>query len=378
MADTRKPRIVVGTMTGTSIDGLDVAIMEVQGRGLGLSARLLQHGTSPLGPLAPDLRKLAEQVPASTGEIARIAHAFGTLHAEAICDTLTSAGLTPEDPELIALHGQTVFHAPPLSWALLDTSPITRRLPCTIVSNLRANDLGAGGQGAPITPLADWILFRSASPRSIVNLGGFCNVTNLPAADDGPEGITGGDVCPCNHLLDAEARNTLGTPFDQDGAHALQGVVDEALACRIQDAIGSDSAQDFERSLGTGDEMTRALAPLGGLARGEDRLATVVDAVARSIAASLKGATDTCFFGGGLRNLALQAALRRHLDHEGIQFKHPSIQPEAREACAMAVLGTIARDGEAITLPAVTGRCDKTTHLDGLWCLASQPDFTDP
>ena len=114
--------------------------------------------------------------------------------------------------DLVVAHGQTVFHAPPASWQLLNAAPIARAVRAPVVFDLRQADLAAGGQGAPITPLADWIMLRAHGPaaagRAIVNLGGFCNVTILPSGA-GPEGVRGMDVCPCNHLLDGVARRRV-------------------------------------------------------------------------------------------------------------------------------------------------------------------------
>lgn len=377
MADFPDKRIVAGTMTGTSIDGLDVAFMELTGRGLELRARLLHHGQTSLGDLATPLRALAEQVPMTAGDIARLAHDFGRLHAEAISTGLEAGGIEAGALDLVVVHGQTVFHAPPLSWALIDTSPLLERFDCPILSDLRMNDLARGGEGAPITPLADWVLFRDEAPTSIVNLGGFCNATHLPAAKDGPTGITGGDVCACNHLLDALARRTLDAPFDRDGLAARSGRIDEALSERLSVRFGPDPAIGRVRSLGTGDEMTDLLDQLDVLNRSEDRLATLVDAVGRTIAAHLPDSRQVLFFGGGTRNRALRDALERHGASEAPVFEHPAIPVEAREATAMGILGGLAADGVPITLSAVTGRSPRPGHRDGRWSLSPDRNFTD-
>jgi len=378
MAEFPPTRIIAGTMTGTSIDGLDVALLEVKGTGLKLDARLLHHGQTPLGPLAAPLRALAEQVPARAAEICRLGHDFGRLHADAVTEALEQAGLDRSRLDLVVVHGQTVFHAPPLSWALIDTSPLLERFDCAIQSDLRMNDLARGGEGAPITPLADWVLFRDAVPVSIVNLGGFCNVSHLPGEADGPAGITGSDVCPCNHLLDALSRRTLDEPFDRHGAVASSGVVDEALSGRLAARLVPHAVDHERRSLGTGDEMIRLLEALDGLDRRQDRLATLVDAVARTIASALNRHGTARFFGGGVRNHALQAALHRHLPDAILGFDHPGVPPEAREAAAMSVLGALSLDGIDITLPRVTGSAREDTRRPGRWSLPVETHFTTP
>ena len=210
-------------MTGTSIDGLDVSAVELTGEGLPMDARLLLHRQSSLEDCGPRLRQLAEQLPMTAGEISRLAREFGLLHARAV------AGLVAEldrPPDLVAIHGQTVLHDPPLSWALMDPTPLLACVDCRVVTDLRMLDLARGGQGAPITPVADWVLFRSARPRTIVNLGGFCNATHLPERTGSPDAIRGEDVCACNHLLDAGARRWLQRAYDEDGTVALEGSPD--------------------------------------------------------------------------------------------------------------------------------------------------------
>jgi anhydro-N-acetylmuramic acid kinase len=374
MPTTPGRRIVVGTMTGTSIDGLDVAVTSVTGHGLDLSVELLGHVQVPLGVLAADLRALAEQAPLSAGTIARLANDFGTLHATTIHALVASCSVTPD---LIAVHGQTVHHAPPLSWALIDPAPILSEFDCDLVSGLRINDLAEGGQGAPITPLADWILFRSDRPRAVVNLGGFCNISHLPAAADGPARLRGRDVCACNHPLDAEARRSMGLPMDRDGAVALAGTADDTLAARLSAGL-THQPNTHPKALGTGEEMYEMLDCLEQLERPEDRLATLVDAIARTISNALDADQEILFFGGGIRNQALQAALRRHLNCQAIQTESLGIQPEAREPAAMAVLGALAADNVPITVAAVTGRRTRPRHRDGAWHLAIRNDFTDP
>jgi anhydro-N-acetylmuramic acid kinase len=369
-----KRRIVVGTMTGTSIDGLDVAVIRVTGAGLEQSIELLGHAHTPLGSLGPPLRDLAGQVPATTGAIARLAHDFGRLHAEAIRTLLDRCSVSPD---LIAVHGQTVFHAPPFSWALLDPAPLLAAFDCNVVTSLRVNDLAQAGQGAPITPLADWVLFRSERPRGIVNLGGFCNVSHLPAAQQGPANLRGRDVCACNHPLDAEARRSLKQPMDRNGASALTGTVDAAIAARLMKKLAAPGP-DAPKSLGTGEEMHELLAELERLEQPSDRLATLVDAIAGVIAAEMEPDEAVLCFGGGSRNKALQAALARHLPANALEEPPLDMDVHAREAAAIGVLGALAQDDIGITLPSVTGRRTARRHLDGAWHLAIPGDFTEP
>jgi anhydro-N-acetylmuramic acid kinase len=175
-------RHVVGVMTGTSIDGIDAALVRITGRDLEMQAELVGHVSHPLRNLADSLRRAAVQIPMSAGEFAQIAWMFGDLHANVIGDVLDDHNL---GLDLICVHGQTVFHQPPISWQLINPAPIAARFACPVVSDLRQADLAAGGQGAPLTPIADWVLFRDPrKARAIANLGGFCNATILPRHEE--------------------------------------------------------------------------------------------------------------------------------------------------------------------------------------------------
>ena len=175
-------RLAAGCMTGTSLDALDAALVSVAGHGLEMKATFLRGRTFPLGPLARRLRALAEQEPRRAGEIAVLARDFALFHLDALRRLCCEKPRGFRRPDLVCIHGQTVFHAPPVSWQLLNPAPIAYGLKTPVVYDLRAADLACGGQGAPLTPLADWVLYGSvAEPRVIVTLGGFCNLTRLPA-----------------------------------------------------------------------------------------------------------------------------------------------------------------------------------------------------
>jgi 1,6-anhydro-N-acetylmuramate kinase len=378
-------RLAVGVMTGTSIDGIDAALVRVEGRARGIRVTLLRHLSESLGDMQPRLRAAAEQRPMTAGEFARLAWDFGELHVATIVRLVESA-----IPNLICVHGQTVFHQPPVSLQLINPAPIAARFDCPIVSDLRQADLAHGGQGAPITPLADWILFRdreNPTSRAIVNLGGFCNVTILPrscagttpsppaggnppnaaALDEDVRGIRGFDVCACNQLLDAIARDTLGVPFDEDGAAALRGRANpqatEAL-CAILEQQRQSAAQ--RRSLGTGDEALAWLRDNRSTLAPNDLAASSVQAIALTIRASLMSHSidQVVLAGGGARNLALRVALQ--MQAAVLDTSSFGIPIDAREAACFAILGALCQDGVPISLPAVTG-CREPAPPSGTW-----------
>jgi anhydro-N-acetylmuramic acid kinase len=352
-------RLIAGCMTGTSIDSLDAALVEIAGLGLSMTAGFVRGLSRPLGLLAPRLRRLADQLPVAAGEIAELSREFSLFHAEVLGEL---AGGEPL--HLAAVHGQTIFHAPPLSWQLLTPAPIAAALRCPVVFDLRAADLAAGGQGAPITPLADWVLFRQLAPAAVVNLGGFCNITLLHEGAT-PEETEGRDLCPCNHLLDGLARRLFGAPYDEGGRHALGGRIHTAALDGLLRLLAQRAAG--RRSLGTGDESTQWIERWRSETGPADLAATACEAIARTIAAAVPGRPRVLLAGGGVRNLALVRAIETACAAFRVEpISAHGVPAEYREAVEMAVLGALCEDRLPITLPRITG-VPAPAPLAGAW-----------
>ncbi|MBY0308355.1 MAG: anhydro-N-acetylmuramic acid kinase, partial [Phycisphaerales bacterium] len=250
------PRLFVGVMTGTSIDGLDAALVEIDGRGVeAMSAKVVRGVSLSLGELEEPLRRLAEQAPVTAGEIAEACRGFSLLHAEAIARVADGVPI-----EAACVHGQTVFHRPPLSWQLINAPLVAHAAGVPVVADLRSADLAVGGRGAPLTPLSDYVLFRDRSEdaegRMVVNLGGFANATLLGDGwgGRGERAFSGRDLCACNQLLDLVARRTMGMPFDDGGRGALGAQPDDDAMDDLLGMLRSQGAAG--RSLGTGDEAS--------------------------------------------------------------------------------------------------------------------------
>jgi 1,6-anhydro-N-acetylmuramate kinase len=283
----------------------------------------------------------------TAGDIAQLGADFSHLHLLAIQEAI---GRKPAD--LIAIHGQTVFHQPPLSWQFMTPSSIAWALGTDIVYDLRAADLAAGGQGAPITPLADWIMFRHASEnRTVINLGGFCNITRLPAHEH-VRLITGGDVCACNQILDRMARALLDQPFDRDGAHAMRGSVVNTAMNDLVKQLKQQS--DAGRSLGTGDELSD-WAGRHEMENVDDALRTACAAIATVIIEQSAPADRLLLAGGGVRNRALALEINQRANVPVVVTDDLGFPATLREAAAMAILGALCQDRTPITVPKVTG-----------------------
>jgi 1,6-anhydro-N-acetylmuramate kinase len=379
-------RIVLGAMTGTSLDGIDIVLAKIEGKGLAIRASIAAHASVPLGNLVPKLRAAAEQEPFSAGAFAALAMELGEFYAVHAATLCAQTGL---HPSVACVHGQTIFHRPPLSWQIINPYPIAHALKCPVVSDLRGADLAEGGQGAPLTPLADWLLFRADRPRAIVNLGGFANASFLPAAatHSAPtaaaavDTVTGADLCACNQLLDRAARLVLKAPYDANGSTAGRGTPNPSAVQEISERLSiaaTTIATANHRSLGTGDEAWECLSTWTQRLSGTDLLASLAQAIGTTIGGTVGNhlrahpsqpgqSPQIVLAGGGAHHAPLAGAIAAAAGVEVISSDHVGVPLGLREALAWAVLGALAADGQCATLPAVTGRRGKVL-ADGLWC----------
>ncbi|MBI1375831.1 MAG: hypothetical protein GC159_24235 [Phycisphaera sp.] len=347
-------RLVAGCMTGTSLDGIDAALIRVEGRGLNIRVEAVRGVSRSLKSLAKLLRPIADQRRRPIGDVARYAMMLGQHHA------MTLSQLSEKDRvDFVAVHGQTVYHEGGVSMQLINPHPIAAELGVPVAYDFRGADLALGGSGAPITPLADHVLYRDAGEtRVVVNLGGFANYTWLPATkqtgDAALASIRGGDICACNQLLDYIARRWFKKRYDRDGAHAHNGIVHPEAEADLRMMLETQAREG--RSLGTGDEMTAWAAMFQHNCNGDDLAATACHVIGSIIAETVTGADRVILAGGGAMNATLVDAIRSASDAAVTRSDDLGVNGQYREAIAMAVLAALADDGVAVTLPQVTGR----------------------
>ncbi len=353
------------------MDGLDAALVRAVGRGLDLKVSLLgEHScTIPkeIKNVATGIRRNGEEMrPAA---IAPAMLEFGEVHARAVEHLL--AEHQPERLAVVAAHGQTSHHQPPVSWQLLNPFPISLVVDCPVVSDLRQLDLAMGGEGAPITPLTDWIMFRDKrESRMIVNLGGFVNLTFLPAGCR-PDEVRGGDVCICNRLLDTIANDHLKVPYDDDGQHAAGGTIHQDAAADLC-AIFTRESKDHVSLNDEFPQMNWLNNHVEAGMAGPDMAATAIDAIARQIGTRVRQSKPDVVFtaGGGAHNRTLLRAIEQHGDVVVKTTDDIGVPVQMREAMAMAILGLLALDGVPVTLPSITGRNPQASNrVDGSWLL---------
>ncbi|MEM9066147.1 MAG: anhydro-N-acetylmuramic acid kinase [Planctomycetota bacterium] len=346
-------------MTGTSIDGLDATLIEAEGEALSLQCRVIESRSASYPDLGDRLQAVANSDPVTAQDLAAMALELGRLHA-----SLASELVSP-DLAVCVIPGQTLFHRPPQSLQLVNPWPVAHALSCPVLFDLRSSDIAAGGQGAPITPLADWILFRDPQiPRVVINLGGFCNATLLPPGAT-PDTVRGLDVCVCNQLLDRCARLAINADFDKDGAMAERGTLNAEAASELRPILDRQTKSGL--SLGSGDEASAWAVRHASELRPADLLATAAHTVGTHIGqvtTSMLPDAECLLAGGGTHNRALVQAMCAHAKATTTQAHGVGISE--RESACMAVLGLLALDGVPPTLAQVTGRADEVRN-EGCW-----------
>jgi len=360
---TRAPaRHIIGCMTGTSLDGLDVALVRITGHARNMTAQPLAAHHATLGELAEKLRFFASGGAAPPLDYLRAARALGALHVDAVAALLAFTSFN-EPLDAIVAHGQTICHQGDegLSWQLMDPWPLVRRFGAPVCYDLRQADLIAGGQGAPLTPLADWVLYRDPDQsRLIINLGGICNVTHLPAGAS-PDDVRGMDIGPCNLLLDGLVRALYpDRAYDEGGHLAAAGHAHEAFDQAVREHPFFTHTATAPVSLGREQFTSAWIAQLierFQMWPPEDVLASAVEGVARLIGqhADALDARELILAGGSAHNTALVRRITHHAMPRRVRMSDElGVPVDGREAAAFAVLGALAQDGVPITLEQVT------------------------
>ena len=358
----QRPMLVLGLMSGTSADGIDVALARISGAPPHLDAKLLGHTSSKFPPaIRKEILRVAEQHPITAGELSQLNFRLGEIFAEAALAACRKFRVSPKRIALIGSHGQTIFHqgtpAPYFGRPTASTlqigepSVIAARTGITTVGDFRPADIALGGQGAPLVPYADYLLYRHEKlGRVSLNLGGIANITVIPAAAK-PEQILAFDTGPANMLIDAlVAHFTRGRQrFDKDARIAQTGRAIPALL----DELMRDPYLKLAPPKSTGREyyghayLKKVLA-LGKKHRAKPadliRAATiftalsVVDALNRFVLPKTK-IHQLIVSGGGARNPLLVAQLSAALRNiEMLPSSQLGIPEDAKEAFAFALL----------------------------------------
>lgn len=376
------PAVVVGLMSGTSLDGISAAVARFVPGVDHISAELLAYRSVPYSREQRE-RLLRALEGASPTEYCRLNFDLGSWLADAAIAVLADAGVARGDVRAIASHGQTVWHEPGHStWQFGEPAVIAERSGIGVVSDFRVRDVAAGGQGAPLVPIADALLFHDVQRwRALQNLGGIGNVTVVPPGG-AFDGVRAFDTGPGVGVIDGVTRMLFPElPYDVDGALARRGRACDDVVRQLltEPYFASPPPKSTGRELFTRAYMERLIAmcragaPRAGRSGvvSEDIVATAVELTAQSIADAFRRfipepVAEIVVSGGGARNPALVDAIAARVSPVGVtRFDDLFFDGEAKEAVAFALMGYLFVEGRSANVPGATGA--RGRRLLGKW-----------
>lgn len=368
--------IVAGVMSGTSADGINVAIVRLLGSGVNVRFSLLAEGQFeyPAGVRKAVLAAMNASA-ARVADLSRLNFILGDLYADAVLAVKKRHHIGRLD--LIGCHGQTIYHQGEphrflgskvaCTWQTGEGSVVAARTGSPVISDFRTADMAAGGKGAPLVPMLDFIVYRHRSRgRILQNIGGIGNLSAIPAGARLSD-VIAFDTGPGNMVIDGCMERLCGKRFDRDGRVAAAGQPLDSVVSRILD--GAYFRQKPPKTAGReefGVEFLRHLLKLCAGARKEDVVATATALTVRSITAAVKlipkrsagRFQDFVVAGGGSRNRTLMRWLDSELSPMGLRLRDSSefgVPAESKEAIAFAVLAYLTWKGQPGNVPSATG-----------------------
>ena len=372
----KKSLRVIGLMSGTSADGMDAALTEITGSGTDTRVKTLGFVSLPYSDeIRREILRLASGTAGGSRDLCQFSFLLGELGLEASRAVCEEAGIDPAEIDLVGSHGQTLYHLPeaqPYAGRMIrgtlqlgEASVIAEGLGCPVVSDFRVRDFAAGGQGAPLVPYSEYLIYRRADRTvGLQNIGGIGNLTVLPKGA-GPEKTIAFDTGPGNMVMDQITERLTGGArrYDADGRMAAQGECSgELLSWLLADpwlrlpppkSTGREvyGAPYVDRLMEKGKEM--------GLT-GPDILATATRFTAACIGLAVRemcpeAPDELVVGGGGSRNPTLIRDIRREVSIPVMLNEDLGLNSDAKEAVAFAILANECIRGQANNMPSVTG-----------------------
>lgn len=358
--------VVVGLMSGTSLDGISAAVARFTDTSDGrIDVDLLGYVSRAYTPA--ERNRLAAALGGGTpAEYCRLNFDLGHWLADAAIAVIAEAGVAREDIAAIASHGQTIWHEPGHStWQSGEAAVIAERTGVDVISDFRVRDVAAGGQGAPLVPIADAMLFSAASDwRGLQNLGGIGNVTVVPPRGV-IESVRAFDTGPGVAVIDGVVRAVRpDLPYDVDGKLALAGKPNKRIVSELMahPYFSAPPPKSTGRELFNSDYVQKLIATArAGGASDEDIIATAVELTAQSVGDAYRRfiaepVSEVLVSGGGGKNPALFAAIQRAAAPVTVRhFEEVFFDGEAKEAVAFALLGYLHVNKRPGNVPTATG-----------------------
>jgi anhydro-N-acetylmuramic acid kinase len=349
----------LGLMSGTSLDGVDVALIETDGK------RVQAFGPSGYRPYGDRERSVLQQAlteavhlprrDARPGILREAEQVVTTAHAEAVAAFTAQHRITREEIDIVGFHGQTVLHRPEkrMTVQIGDAAALAKAIHIPVMHDFRAADVAAGGQGAPFVPVYHRALAQSLEregPIAVVNIGGVANITYV----DGPDTLIACDTGPGNALIDDHMFRTMNQRFDKDGEFAAKGTVDQDWVSRALKLpfFGLKPPKSLDRNDFAGLKVTDK-APADGAAT---LTAFTAASIARIVPLLPKWPNSWIICGGGARNRTMMQMLRQRLEPATVEAADVlGWSSDALEAQAFGFLAARGLKGLPLSYPATTG-----------------------
>ena len=367
--------IAAGVMSGTSADGINVALVRISSAKQTLRFKLLGHAEQAYpGNVRRTILSAMNAASISVADLARLNVLLAELYADAVLAAQQKFRLKAE---LIGCHGQTLYHqgepAPFLgrklttTWQIGEGAILAARVGVPVISDFRPADMAAGGKGAPLVPFLDYLLYRDTRIGRIVqNIGGIGNLTAIPAAA-APNQVIAFDTGPGNMVMDAVTERLFGQPYDRDGRIAATGTVLTSVVTRLlrkpffqrkppktagREEFGREFVAEFMRLCGRADKADIVATATALTA------ASIQNALRRFVLRSAANYREFVVAGGGARNPALLAMLASRLQSLGFALRSSDefgLPAEAKEAVAFALMAYQTWNRRPSNMPSATG-----------------------
>ncbi|HPO56790.1 MAG TPA: anhydro-N-acetylmuramic acid kinase [Ignavibacteriaceae bacterium] len=385
----KNTKYVIGLMSGTSLDGIDAVLLQIKGNSTKTKVSQLAFGTYPFPLKMKEMMlKNAEYMGGNVTEICKLNFLIAHAYVKAVKNLCSKASFPLANVDLIGSHGQTVHHLPKpeslfgfktaSTLQIGDPAVIAKLTGITTVGDFRTGDVALGGEGAPLVPYFDFIMFHSDKVnRALLNIGGISNITVLKKGC-GAEDVFGFDTGPGNMLIDSLMRSLYNKEYDKNGHIAKSGKVNPSL---LEKMLTADKFVKQKPPKSSGREyygkyfLPDILKNFNKLPH-EDLVATATDYTARSVyynyikfVAGKVAVSELFVSGGGANNPVLMTALQKYFGNK-VKIMHAEslgISSDAKEAICFAVLANETISGNPANIPLVTG-ASKATIL-GKICL---------
>ncbi len=377
----KKKKLVIGLMSGTSLDGIDAALVEIKNQGVKTKVRQIEFISFPFPYGFKEFAiRNSETGKGTVTEICQLNFLIARIYYDAIKALCKKAKITLSDIDLIGSHGQTIHHLPKeeklfgfstsSTLQVGDPSVLAKLTGITTIGDFRVADVALGGQGAPLVPYFDYLMFRSSKNIALLNIGGISNITVLKKNCDADD-VVAFDTGPGNMLIDTLTKKYFAKNYDEEGEIALSGSVENTLLEKLmlKDEFFSSMPPKSTGREYYGKTFLRKISKDLNKYSYKNQIATITDFTAFCVFYNYKmfiqhksPIDELLLSGGGAYNKAIVKSLKKYFGNSVSikKIKEEYFTSDAKEAVCFAVLANETISGNCANLPSVTGAIKKT------------------